>query len=89
MQFPIDPILTEKELASWLATSCPTLQRLRSNGDGPPFIQLSTRRIGYRRSAVDRWLADRTITRTGAQLLHNSVSQVTANSASRRGSGHD
>jgi predicted DNA-binding transcriptional regulator AlpA len=55
-----DPILNEKELAKWLATSCPTLQRHRSNGSGPPFIRLSARRIGYRKSAVEKWIESRT-----------------------------
>ena len=48
-----DPILSEEELAKWLDTSRPTLQRQRSDGSGPPFIQLSERRIGYRKSAVE------------------------------------
>jgi predicted DNA-binding transcriptional regulator AlpA len=61
-----DPILSEEELAKWLDTSRPTLQRQRSDGSGPPFIQLSERRIGYRRSAIERWLAARTISRVGA-----------------------
>ena len=48
-----DPILSEEELAKWLDTSRPTLQRQRSDGSGPPFVQLSERRIGYRKSAVE------------------------------------
>ena len=61
-----DPILSEEDLANWLDTSRPTLQRQRSDGSGPPFIQLSERRIGYRKSAVERWLVARTISRVGA-----------------------
>ena len=61
-----DPILSEEELAKWLATSRPTLQRQRSDGSGPPFVQLSERRIGYRKSAVEDWLVTRTINRVGA-----------------------
>ena len=60
-----DPILSEEELAKWLATSRPTLQRQRSDGSGPPFVQLSERRIGYRKSAVEHWLEARTIKRVG------------------------
>ena len=60
-----DPILSEEELAKWLETSRPTLQRQRSNGSGPPFVQLSERRIGYRKSAVERWLEARTINQVG------------------------
>ena len=61
-----DPILSEEELAKWLDTSRPTLQRQRSDGSGPPFVQLSERRIGYRKSAVERWLEARTISQVGA-----------------------
>lgn len=54
-----DPILTEQELSEWLKTSRPTLQRQRAAGSGPPFIRLSERRIGYRKSSVERWLEER------------------------------
>jgi predicted DNA-binding transcriptional regulator AlpA len=66
MHDTLDPILCEEELATWLNTSRPTLQRQRSDGSGPPFVQLSERRIGYRKSAVERWLADRTINQVGS-----------------------
>lgn len=66
MQNILDPILSEEELAKWLDTSRPTLQRQRSDGSGPSFVQLSDRRIGYRKSAVEGWLEARTINRVGA-----------------------
>ena len=66
MQDIFDPILSEEELAKWFDTSRPTLQRQRSEGTGPPFIQLSERRIGYRKSTVEQWLEARTINRVGA-----------------------
>lgn len=65
MDKAFDPILNEEELAEWLDISRPTLQRQRSDGGGPPFIQLSARRIGYRKSAVEQWLEARTIQRVG------------------------
>jgi predicted DNA-binding transcriptional regulator AlpA len=49
-------VLTELEVSEWLGLSQPTLSRHRRNGTGPAFIRLSTRRIGYRRSAVETWL---------------------------------
>jgi predicted DNA-binding transcriptional regulator AlpA len=61
----IDPIYSEQFVSKWTNTSRPTLQRQRSNGSGPPFVQLSERRIGYRKSAVERWLEERTINRVG------------------------
>jgi|SoiMethySBSTD1v2_1073268.scaffolds.fasta_scaffold509322_2 predicted DNA-binding transcriptional regulator AlpA len=61
----LDPILSERELAAWLGISLPSLQRMRSSGRGPHFIQLSNRRIGYRKSTVEQWLEARTIARVG------------------------
>jgi predicted DNA-binding transcriptional regulator AlpA len=61
----LDPLLTEKQLSTWLGVSLPSLQRMRSNGTGPKFIQLSERRIGYRKSEVETWLSARTIDRIG------------------------
>ena len=78
MQDNLDPILCEEELARWLDTSRPTLQRQRSNGSGPPFIQLSERRIGYRKSAVERWLTTRTINRVGELACAKQVPELAA-----------
>jgi len=61
----IDQLLNEKQVAIWLGISLPSLQRQRSNGSGPQFVQLSERRIGYRKSAVERWLEARTVNRVG------------------------
>ena len=71
----LDPILSERELAEWLGELRPTLQRQRADESGPPFIQLSKRRIGYRKSAVERWLETRTIGRLGV-FSEQSASNV-------------
>ena len=63
-----DPILSEEQYRAWVGISAPTAQRQRSDGSGPPFVQLSERRIGYRKSAVERWLEARTINRVGALI---------------------
>jgi predicted DNA-binding transcriptional regulator AlpA len=52
-------VLTEREVSEWLGISQPTLSRLRRDATGPGFIRLSTRRIGYRRSTIEAWLAER------------------------------
>jgi predicted DNA-binding transcriptional regulator AlpA len=66
--FP-DRLLTEKELAAWLGISLPTLQRMRSSGSGPHFVQLSVRRIAYRKREVEAWLAARTTDRIGGSQV--------------------
>jgi predicted DNA-binding transcriptional regulator AlpA len=52
-------ILSEREVSNWLGVSEPTLFRHRRDGTGPKFIQLSTRRIAYRREAIEEWLKAR------------------------------
>jgi len=52
-------ILTDRDVSDWLGLSEPTLFRHRRDGTGPTFIRLSTRRVAYRRSAVEEWLAQR------------------------------
>ena len=78
MDNAFDPILNEEALAEWLDISRPTLQRQRSDGGGPPFVQLSARRIGYRKSVVEQWLVARTIERVGGL-----VEQTTTPAAGR------
>lgn len=56
-----DSIIPESEGAEHTGLSERTLQRLRLTGRGPPYYQLSDRRIGYRRSDIDAWLAKRRV----------------------------
>jgi predicted DNA-binding transcriptional regulator AlpA len=55
----LDPVLTEPDTAKWLSVGVSSLQRWRAQGRGPEFVRISQRRIGYRKSAVERWLASR------------------------------
>ena len=77
-----DQLLNEKQVAAWLGISTPCLQRMRSNGSGPPFVQLSERRIGYRKSDVEQWLRTRTINRVGTL---SSIPHTSQNLARIRG----
>jgi len=77
----LEAILSERELAEWLDISRPTLQRQRSRGSGPPFVQLSERRIGYRKSEVERWLRTRTANRVGASEAERTVANQQGSTA--------
>jgi len=68
-------ILSERELSSWLGISRPCLQRMRSNGSGPPYLQLSERRIGYRKADVERWLDTRTTNRVSGLYSAKQAAQ--------------
>jgi predicted DNA-binding transcriptional regulator AlpA len=54
-----DELFSERQVSDWLGLSEPTLFRHRRDGTGPAFIRLSTRRVAYRRSAVEAWLQAR------------------------------
>ena len=78
----VDPLLSEKELSGWLGISLPNLQRMRSKGTGPRYVQLSTRRLAYRKSDVEVWLESRTTSRVGklasADRAAGSLAEVSA-----------
>ena len=53
-----DEILTAEELAAELKIPEGTLGYWRSTGRGPEFFRPGGRVVRYRRSAVNRWLAE-------------------------------
>lgn len=57
--FGDDPILDAKEVSERLGCSRKTLQRLVSDGNLPSPILLRGNRRGWRKSAIDKWLAGR------------------------------
>ena len=50
------PFLTPRALAAVLCVSIKTLERMRKNGNGPPFIQFATKQIRYPVVGVDAWI---------------------------------
>jgi predicted DNA-binding transcriptional regulator AlpA len=62
MDNAIDFIRTRKETAQRLRVSLRTLQRMESRGEAPPRIRITDRIFGYRDSAIDKFLASRTVT---------------------------
>jgi len=55
-------VRTEPEAAEYCCISLPHFRRMRRCGLGPRFVQLSTRRIGYRLRDLDEWLQERVVT---------------------------
>ena len=51
--------MTEKEVAELLRLKRQTLSRWRSDGQGPPFVQVEGS-IRYPRDGLQRWLDERT-----------------------------
>lgn len=62
-----DELLTTPEAARLLRLSTPTLERMRSQGTGPPFIRLGPgrrARIAYRRGVLEAFLDANTFNST-------------------------
>jgi hypothetical protein len=55
-----DIYLTEEEFSERYHVSRRTAQRWRVTGDGPPFVRLGRRKIGYRLSDCEAWAAGST-----------------------------
>ena len=59
-------VLTEAEAAKALRLSVRTMQRMRLDGDGPVFVMMRGRRVGYRIGALTDWVRAREATSTSA-----------------------
>jgi predicted DNA-binding transcriptional regulator AlpA len=59
-----DPIHLPEQAAKVVKSSTATLQKWRSEGGGPEFVKLGRRKVGYRESALQAWVAARTATST-------------------------
>lgn len=55
----IEPLISERRLCELLGIGLPTIARWRAEGRGPRFVVLGVRRLAYRPSDVNAWLADR------------------------------
>jgi predicted DNA-binding transcriptional regulator AlpA len=52
-------LLRPPEAAPYIGLSVSTLAKQRLRGDGPKFVRLSARAIGYLPADLDGWLADK------------------------------
>ena len=52
-------VLRPEHAAQYVGLSLPTLARMRVDGNGPEFVQLGHKAIGYRVVDLDAWLASR------------------------------
>ncbi len=61
--------LTDWQLCALLHVDARTTMRWRTDGGGPAFIRAGARRVLYRRSDVDTWLAARTFKHRAAEAV--------------------
>lgn len=63
-------VLIQPEAAKYTGLSARTLERYRVEGGGPAFIRLGARRLGYLKTDLDAWLAERKFPSRAAELAH-------------------
>ena len=68
-----DRILTEREYCELVHKSPRTAQRERATGDGPRWLRVSTRKIGYRESDVEEWLRQRTFSHRAEEITRSQA----------------
>ena len=52
-------VLSTAETSIYTNLSQSYLEKARIRGDGPPWLFLTSKRVGYRRRDLDEWLAQR------------------------------
>jgi predicted DNA-binding transcriptional regulator AlpA len=52
-------LLRPKSAADYIGLATSTLAKQRLRGDGPKFIRMSARAIGYLQADLDTWLTDK------------------------------
>lgn len=63
-----DYLLGEDDAAMHLGLSARTMQRMRAEGWGPPYVRVGLRKIGYSVAALDAYAASRTHRSRAAEL---------------------
>ena len=51
----VSPILTTYAAGKILGLACSTMNKMRMNGNGPAFIKLGPRRVGYELEELEKW----------------------------------
>ena len=53
---PTRRVFRTREAAAYIGLAASTLEKLRANGEGPQFLRLGNRAVGYDLRDLDRWL---------------------------------
>lgn len=68
-----DVFLTENEFCEQFKVRPRTAQRWRLSGDGPPFVRIGPRRVGYRVRDCQAWAAERTFAHRADELSQQTA----------------
>jgi len=69
-----DRLLTTNMVAEYLCIQIPALEKWRQLGTGPDYIKVG-RVVRYEQSAVDSWLAERTVSTEHKSGLRRELEQ--------------
>lgn len=61
-------LVDEREAASILCYSVRALQNWRHRGGGPDFVKVSSRSVRYRRTDLEKWISERTVSNTSQAI---------------------
>ena len=65
-------LLNSAQAAERLNVSARTLERWRVTGEGPEFVRVGARKVGYAPAACDAWMARRTFPHRAAELARSN-----------------
>jgi predicted DNA-binding transcriptional regulator AlpA len=65
--------LSEQQFCDRYIVSPRTAQRWRLTGDGPAWVRLGRRRVGYRLSDCEAWAGARTFSHRAAEIAGQSI----------------
>ena len=57
---PNDPLMRSDAVAEYLGVQIPALEKWRQLGTGPDYVKVG-RLVRYKKSALDAWVASRTV----------------------------
>lgn len=66
-----DPVHSTKQAAAMLGVCTKTLQTLRVRGGGPEYLRIGARKVGYRASAIARYLDARSFRHTADEATRH------------------
>lgn len=61
---PAPLVVSEKQAAAMTGLGHRTLQAMRLSGNGPAFVKLTERRVGYSVAELRRWISERSVCST-------------------------
>jgi predicted DNA-binding transcriptional regulator AlpA len=62
-------VLSEKQAGKHVNLAARTMQAMRLKGDGPPYVALTSRRVGYLVSDLEAWARQRSRASTSAATV--------------------